>query len=146
MEEKDRSQEELIRMTLEKLKQQNANIQKMEAKVRELTEQNVRYREVIKNELSEVNKVNFDISPEQISKSKELLLKIDFGVKEKIHNQFTRIYETLKSFDMLVQGHEKSFNQILDEVDLPTAITMLITNIKRQNVQVFNFEQTVCAY
>ena len=55
------------------------------------------------------------------------------------------IHEVLKSYDLIVDNSSVSFKDLLDDVDLPTAIGMLVTNIKRQNVIVFELEQKLCA-
>jgi predicted transcriptional regulator len=75
---------------------------------------------------------------------KEMLDTLDIQIKEKQRGQLEEIHEILRSSDLIVDNKKVSFEELLAESNIPTAIRMLIQNLKRQNVNVFQLESQQC--
>ena len=73
-----------------------------------------------------------------------MLEVVDHNIKEKQREQLESIYEVLRQSDLIVDNRRVSYTEMINEQDLPTAIRMLNSILKRQTVQVFSLQSQIC--
>lgn len=69
-----------------------------------------------------------------------MLEVVDHNIKEKQREALESIYDVLRKSDLIVDNRKVSYTELINEQDLPTAIRMLNSILKRQNVQVFSLQ------